>query len=341
MASKVRALIGVLVSAGVIWWLVAKSGIDWGAAWSDTKDASKPLLVLATVVANLMFPMRARRWRPILAAVKPDIPFGPLWRATSIGMMANTLLPFRMGEIARAYALTREEPDVPIAASVASLFVDRVFDAIVVVLLLVVALFLPDVPPDAKIGGRSITSFALFPAVGAIGGLTVLYGLAIYPSPAIRVSTAVAAKFGETFAATVGRVVNKFSDGLGALRTPRQFGEVFFWAVLHWLAQPFAFWIGFRAFGIPAPFAAALIVQFAIVVAVALPSVPGYVGLYELGAATALLLFGVENSRAVAWAVTLHVVTLVPITVVGLFYLNRVGLRMRDLRGQQGTAADA
>jgi uncharacterized protein (TIRG00374 family) len=338
VSPKVRALIGILISAAVLWWLVAKSGIDWKAAWVYMKDASKPLLVLATIVANVMFPLRARRWRPILAAVKPHIPFGPLWRSTAIGMMANTLLPFRMGEVARALALTREEPDVPISASVASLFVDRIFDALVVVLLLVVALFLPDVPPDARIGGKSITSLALFPAAGAVGGLVALYALAVYPAPAIRISVAVADRFGERFATTVEHIVRKFTDGLGALRTPRRFGEVFFWTVLHWLAQPLSFWIGFKAFGIQAPFAAALIAQFTIVVAVALPSVPGYVGLYELGAAAALLLFGVENSRAVAWAVTLHAVTLVPITLIGLFYLNRVGLRMSDLRDQQVNA---
>ena len=341
MPPKVRALIGILISAAVIWWLVAKSGIDWKAAWVYMRDANKPLLVLATIVANTMFPLRARRWRPILAAVKANIPFGPLWRSTAIGMMANTLLPFRMGEIARALALSREEPDVPIPASVASLFVDRIFDALVVVLLLVIALLLPDVPPDATIGGKSIASLAVFPAVGAVGGLVALYALAVYPIPAIRISTAAATKFGERFAFTVEHIVRKFTDGLGALRTPRRFGEVFLWTVLHWLAQPLAFWIGFKAFGIPAPFAAALIAQFAIVVAVALPSVPGYVGLYEIGAAAALLLFGVENSRAIAWAATLHAVTLLPITLIGLFYLNRVGLRMSDLRDRQpGVVSD-
>ena len=341
MSPKIRALIGVVISVAVVWWLIARSHIDWGAAWADTKQADKSLLLIAALVANLMFPLRARRWRPILADVKPNIPFGSLWRSTAIGMMANTLLPLRMGEIARAYALTREETDVPISASIASLFVDRIFDAIVVVLLLVAALFLPDVPTNAMIAGKSITSYAVFPAFGAIAGLIALYALAIYPAAAVRATTSAAARVSERFAARVERTATKFTSGLGALRTPRRFAEVFFWTLLHWLAQPLAFWIGFRAFGINAPFAAALIAQFTIVVAVALPSLPGYVGLYEAGAATALVLFRVDANRAVAWAVTLHVVTLVPITLIGLFYVNRVGLRMSELKNEPAVITHA
>src|SRR5918912_383184 len=56
---------------------------------------------------------------------------GPLWRAVAVGMMVNNTVPARAGEVARAYALTREWPRVPFSASFASLAVDRLFDAIV------------------------------------------------------------------------------------------------------------------------------------------------------------------------------------------------------------------
>jgi uncharacterized protein (TIRG00374 family) len=336
--AKVRALIGVAISAAVMWWLIAKSGIDWAAAWLYVKTANVPLLILALLVANCMFPLRARRWRPILHDVKPDMPFAPLWHATAIGMMANTLLPLRMGEVARAYALSREDRDIPVSASLASLLVDRIFDAAVIILLLVVALFLPDVPADAEVGGRPLTSLAIIPAIAAVVGMIVLFVFAVYPAPALRTARAIGGVFGQRWADALENLARRFTDGLGALRTPRRFFEVFFWATLHWLAQPLAFWIGFKAFGIDAPFAAALVAQFTITVAVALPSAPGFIGLYEIGAASGLLLFGVERSPAIAWAVTLHVVTLVPITPIGLFYLNRIGLHMGDLRRESETA---
>jgi uncharacterized protein (TIRG00374 family) len=251
--------------------------------------------------------------------------------------MGITLLG-RFGEIARAYTLTREDRDIPLSASFASLVVDRIFDSAVVVLLLVVALFLPDMPADAKIGDRPITSLAVYPAAAAVIGMIVLFVFAVYPGIALRMARATGGVFGRKAADVLEKLARRFTDALGALRSPRRFVEVFFLATLHWLAQPLAFWIGFKAFGIDAPFAAALITQFTIVVAVALPSAPGFIGVYELGATTGLLLFGVERSPAVAWAVTMHVMTMVPITLIGLYYLNRIGLHMGDLRRESRTA---
>ena len=58
-----------------------------------------------------------------------------MWRPTAIGMMINNVVPARAGELARAFALSRSTSAVPFPAAFASLAVDRLFDAVVVLLL--------------------------------------------------------------------------------------------------------------------------------------------------------------------------------------------------------------
>ena len=106
-----------------------------------------------------MFPLRARRWRTILDPVAPKLPLGPLWRSMAIGMMVNNVVPLRAGEFARAFALTREVPAVSFSTALASLVVDRVFDAIVVLLLLAVGVVVAATsPPATTIGGYSLVA---------------------------------------------------------------------------------------------------------------------------------------------------------------------------------------
>jgi hypothetical protein len=88
----------------------------------------------------------------------------------------------------------------------------------------------------------------------------------------------------------------------------------------------------FRAFDITAPFSAALFVQGLIVIGVALPATPGFFGFFEAAAKAGLVLYGVSESLAVAWAFTFHVLSLIPITVIGVYYLLRSGLRFGELK---------
>src|SRR5438270_488207 len=125
-----KGALGVVVSALCLYFAF-HGRFDLGQAWQQAKSANYFLLILSTAAATCMFPLRARRWRTILDPVALHLPFGPLWRSTAIGVMMTNLLPARAGEIARPYALSREVPEVPFSAALASVAVDRVFDAIV------------------------------------------------------------------------------------------------------------------------------------------------------------------------------------------------------------------
>src|SRR4051812_38849932 len=99
-----RGALGILISAALVWWLIAKSGINWSDAWRYMRAANLWLLLLLSAAATSIFPLRAKRWQIILDPVAPRVPLGKLWRAVAVGMMGNNVLPLRGGELARAYA---------------------------------------------------------------------------------------------------------------------------------------------------------------------------------------------------------------------------------------------
>jgi glycosyltransferase 2 family protein len=135
--------------------------------------------------------------------------------------------------------------------------------------------------------------------------------------------------------------LSSFASGLGVLRHPARFLEVLFWAVVHWLMNGLAFWLAFKAVGIGAPFSAALLVQGLIAIGVSVPSAPGFFGVFEYVGQQGLGLYGVDAARATSWAVGFHVLTYIPITLIGIYYFARLGLHFRDLsRADEGDTAD-
>jgi glycosyltransferase 2 family protein len=326
-----KGALGILISAGCLAYIGFTT--NWDDAWQQLANANYPLLALSAVMATLMFPIRALKWRAILDPVQ-KVGFGPLWRSVAIGMMVNNVVGFRAGEPARAYALTREVPSIPFPISLASLAVDRAFDAMVVILLTAIAMFLPGAPVGTTAVVRhGAMVFSIF-ALGLIAGL---YALVFFPDTLIRLFELLARKVSPAVERRGSEVLRSFASGLSILRSPTHFASVFGWTLVHWLVQPVAFWLAFQSVGIAAPWSAALLVQGAIVVGVSVPSTPGYFGPFEIAAGAALPLYGISKTTATTWAVVFHVASFIPITLIGAHYFARLGIKMSDV----GAAASA
>jgi glycosyltransferase 2 family protein len=333
-----RALIGLFVSAIFIWLLVRYSGINWGDSWRYVRSADIPLLLLSAFTATLIFAIRVPRWRIILPERKGyRLPFKSLFEAIIIGQMMTNIVPGRAGELARPYVLTRKE-SVPFSTGVASVVVDRVFDGIVVLLLLLVAMLDPTFPTAATVNGRSVASFAMLGTVGLVVGLTGLFTLVLFPAAFIRAARAIARITIPKLEEPAAGFLERFAAGLTILRDPRRFLLAFMWTLIHWLVCAASYVIAYRAIGLEAPVMSALFVQGIIVLAVALPQAPGFVGVFEGFAVVALGVYGVDKDIAIAWAIAYHVATYIPVTVLGLIYSVRMGLHVGDIKSSAANA---
>ena len=235
-----RAALGAVLSAALIYWTL--HGISPTEVAQRLSQADPLLFAAATFCATAIFALRARRWQTILEPIATKIPFGPLWRATAVGMMVNNVVPARAGEIARAYALTKETP-VPFATALASLVVDRLFDAIVLLLLAAMALLDPALSSAETIAGRPLSSFATGAGALVMLLLVGLYALVYFPTQLLRLFELFARRVSPSVEEGGRRVLETFMRGLSVLRSPGRFAAVFGWTVAHWLLNALGFWL--------------------------------------------------------------------------------------------------
>ena len=337
-----RGALGFLLSAALL--VFTLRNVSFTDVWQVLRHANVLLFGLAALCATLTFPLRALRWRVILSPVVHDPPVGPLWRAIALGAMVTNLVPLRPGELARAYAVTREVPQLTFAASIASLAVDRLFDSIVVLLLLLLAMLDPAFQTGVATGSRSlVTSAATIGAIGLAVVLLALYAVVVFPDRLIALYEAFARRLAPRLEERGRLALRAFADGLGVLRHPGRFAAVLAWTLVHWLMNAFAFWLGFRAVGIDVPLSAALLVQGLVAISVALPAAPGFIGVFEAAGTAALAFYGVGHDRAVSWALGYHALSFIPITIIGAVYFGRLGLHFRQFAPgrDDATVADA
>jgi uncharacterized protein (TIRG00374 family) len=249
-------------------------------------------------------------------------------------MMMNNVWPARAGELARAYVVAQETRRVRFAAALASLVVDRVFDTIIVLLLLILVTFLPGFPDDAMAFGWPIARLILATAAVALFALLVLVVIAMNPERLVRLAEPLIGRVAPKLLQRGRAFLLSFGSGLGVLRDPRRSAIVFFWALVMWLVNGSSFWIAFQAVGIGANFAAALFLQSLLAGAVAAPSAPGFFGVFEAATKVALRVYGIDDTLAVSYALGYHLLSFIPITVIGLWYLGRMGLHLKDLSEQ-------
>lgn len=332
-----RGALGIAVSIVCLYF--AFRNLDIHRSLETARGANYWLLIASAAAATGMFPLRALRWRTILDPVAPRVPFGPLWRSTAIGQMVTNVVPFRAGELARPFALTQQVGNVTFPTALASVAVDRVFDGIVVMILLAVGVAAAHFPTDTTVAGHSLTYAVGFVVGGAVALLVAFYALVFFPTTLIRLFELVARRVSPVVERRGADMLARFSEGLSVLRKPRHFAAVFGWTLAHWLLQPFAFWLAFLAVGVHVPLVATLIVQGIIVILVALPSLPGFFGSFELGAVIALALYHVSQTEATTWALLFHVASYIPITAFGLYYSARLGFSVRDMKPPPADAA--
>jgi uncharacterized protein (TIRG00374 family) len=331
---RIQALVGAVLTLLLLGWTLRD--VDPAELLARLRAADPLLLIASVVAATAIFPLRAARWVVLLEPIAPGLRFRTAWHATAIGMMVNNLVPARAGEFARAFALARTEPRVSFASAFASIALDRVFDALVVFALMSGAMLDPAFPRGAQVGGRDVSSLLgslgiVVIAVAFAGALLLALRPALFEAIVTRIVGAVAPRF----APRVAALVHQAAEGFASLRSPTRLARVLAWTVVHWLCNALAFWLGFRAVGIEAPFSAALFLQGLIAVGVAIPSSPGFFGPFEAFAKEGLRLYGVGTALAVTWAVAFHLLAFIPITVLGAVYFARLGLSLSDVRAQR------
>ena len=331
-----RASIGIAVTVATL--ALALRDVDFATLVRDMSRANLPLLIGLSVPAHVaMLWVRALRWRYLTDAVRP-IERGPLFRATSVGALANNVFPLRIGEVVRAYYLARETK-----AETASLFgtivLERGIDGLAVLVLALAIFGARGRADDGLLAvGLPLLAAGLLP-------LGAMVWLRIAPDQVIGLTRWGLGLIGGRGRGSVERVIRRVADGLGSLQGGRHLWWVGWHSVLIWTVLGVApFLVAMWALGIDLgperEMMAGFVTLAAVGVAVALPSAPGFLGPYHLAAREALRRFGVSEELALAVGTLSHAVFWIATNAVGLAVLRFRGGRLDELAASAAADED-
>ncbi len=299
-----KALIGIVVSAICIGIVI--HGIEWSAVGDALRRTNLFLLLPAIGFLVLLFYLRACRWRRLVQPIA-TLPLRPFWSASLIGFMANDVLPLRVGELVRAYALAHLTP-VRLSAALATAVLERVWDAVAVGVLTILTLSQFSLPKwVARTNWTILAACVVVLMAGAWLARQRGRGMMWLP---------------ERFAATAER----FVSGLQSLHSPSALIWVLLLSFAVWFALVGYYWVLLRACGFSLPFEAALLVTIFTVFAAALPAAPGFVGTFQYATVLALSFFSVPKAEALGFSIIAHLAQLAPVTLAGLIALVRARL---------------
>ena len=312
-----RLLVGIAVSAVFVWATVSR--VDLAAVGQALSKAAPLGVALVFVFAWLEIFVRAWRWQFLLSPLG-RVSYRQALAYTCVGYFANTLLPMRLGEVARAY-LAASALRLPRLATLGSIVVERLTDGITI---LVLASALGFVVTDAS--AVAPVELWLFLGVAAAVALTSL-GVIL-----ARRRELVEALLPERIRSLIGRMVS----GTAAVQSPSG-AAVTVGATLVAFACAVGSMIAVAgAVGLSINPAEAAFAIAWIGLSTAIPAAPGSVGTYEFVGVSVLTLLGQDPASALAAVVLLHVIGTLPVALVGL--VTTWALHLRVWRLGDGTA---
>ncbi|GAG37506.1 unnamed protein product, partial [marine sediment metagenome] len=212
-ARRVRwgTLIGLLVS--VVSLYLAVRNLHLADVVDAFAHADYVWIVPAVALYLLALVARTARWQALLAHER-RVPFRELLPTMAMGRAANNIYPFRTGEIVRAWLLQRRNR-IPVAVGFASILVERIFDGLTMILILVLAAFIGGIPDNPYL--RYVVWLA--PAV-FVGALVFLYVIVLWPDLIRRLTGLLIGLFlPRTIRDRVLAIAERFIGGFSSLRS--------------------------------------------------------------------------------------------------------------------------
>jgi len=313
-------ILGLVVSSGLLWF--ALRDLQWAEIQAALLGANYWWLIPGVAVYFISVWFRSWRWGFLLRGSK-RVSANRLYPIVVIGYMGNDILPFRLGEVLRAYVLWRKE-EISVGTTLTTAVLERLFDGLTMVLFVLVGLLF--VPLSAFLSRLVTVASIVF-----LGALAVFLFLAARPDLLRRVAHAVIGRLiPERFRDPLLELVEGVIDGLKSLRSGRDVLIVFAVTVWVWVLETIKYWLVSFAFDLHLPYPGILLMGGAVNLLTALPSLPGYIGIFETGIKI-LEGIGVPSGPAGSYVLILHAILLIPVTLLGLVFMAREGVQWAEV----------
>jgi len=339
--------IGVAVSAAALYFALKNVPMDELIQYMGHIDGFWAAVTVGLV--GLSFVLRAYRWQVILGP-ESGVGLREAYHPMIIGFMLNGILPGRVGEFARPIIL-KHKSAVPFTTGIATVAAERVFDLLMLIGLFAIVIASVEIDPNFSIpfGDYHLNKDTLMVIANGIWKLCLLLIVGIvmmvFEKPREMIKKAILKAphllpFGETnrqridwkICTPLAGLVDSFAAGFGQIRNIKALILCLFLSAGVWLLAGLSYYaMSLGCPGIELGFAKIVAMMVIICFFIALPSVPGFWGIWEAAGVFALLLFGVSKNDAAGFTLANHAVQLFPVILLGLVSAFATGINILHL----------
>jgi glycosyltransferase 2 family protein len=297
--------------AAILLWYSLR-GIDWRRVWTILRGARPEIVGLMLVIMTFSLFARAVRWRVLLTS-EGRVPVLSAFWATAAGYLGNNVLPARAGEIVRTLLIS-SRCGLSKAFVLTTALSERVVDAIALIVISASVLltirerpgWLADAArPFALIGLAGVAAIALVPAFESFWFR--LLGLMPLPT-----------RIREQAEGTLRHGLR----GIRSFHDPGRLARFLLLTIVIWCSDALTTVVGARAIGVAISTPVAFLLVAGMGLGSALPSTPGYVGIYQFVAVSILTPFGLSRTDAIAYVLLFQAINYVVLLTWGLIGLK-------------------
>ena len=329
MTLKKRLILGLLLGAVFIY--LSLRGINFEEVAVSFRAVRYVYIIPVLIILFLVQYLRSYRWGVILSPIE-KIDQLSLFSVTCVGFLAIVAIPARIGELARPYLITHKS-NVTMTSALGSVFLERAFDILTILIIFFIVAFLTPIPPWLM--NSSIVFFVIILVMIA---LVVL--LLINKDAFLKIMRPVISKLPEKYFHKAEDLIDHFISGFKMVGSPGLILYVAFLSLLIWVGIALAIYILFSAFDFQLSLLAAFGVMVIIIVGISIPTAPGFVGNLHFFCILGLGLFGISKADAVTYAVLYHFLSIGMIIGLGLIFLPFNTFVLSNLKRDGSRAAD-
>jgi len=346
VSKYIQIIIGVLLSLFLLWFLFR--GTDWQALNTTLRQVNLSWLTLSLVLSFSSFFARVQRWSYVVRASHPAS-FRSMFSAVQIGLLVNSVIPARIGDVVRGYVLARLIK-IPFTRTITLVALDRINDVLALVTVLFVTLMVFPSNRDIEfaagafgnaepfiVSSSLIQPVALILAFLLMAIIVILVFLYFQQDLILRLLDKFAGFFSMKLPSGLHSMFLNFAAGMHIFRSGIEMTKSFLFSLLTWGLLVLSIAALLNAFQLDYPCYAPLLMLAILGVFTSVTVTPGLVGQYHIPVVASLLMvmpsMGSDEAKAVAIAA--HLVALIPPVALGIFSLFREQLRIIDLIPKQ------
>jgi hypothetical protein len=316
-----KLLAGIILSILLVY--LSVKGIDFRRVEEGFKTVRYLYLIPFILMILAIQALRSWRWGVILAPLD-KVSFSTLFSVSSVGFLAIVSIPARIGELARPYLIANRS-HIKMTAALGTIFVERIFDSLTILMLaIMIPLFIP-LPPWL------IRSSILFLSITLVLLAAIVF-MIIKRETSLRAIDPFLKKLPERYAVKITSLLHHFIDGFSVITDIKRLLVLTFISLIIWLTTVASIKLLFLTFSFTLSWTAALTLMVILLIGIAIPAAPGFVGNWHYACILGLGLFGIGKTEAFTFALIYHFISLAFTIIMGLTFLPFNKFSLSDLK---------